>query len=372
MKSSDSTCKTLASLCAPFFFRSISLKEGDSKRQRRLAKRAQGFGEFVHELRFTLKSGSTDGKNSQVYQMLAKMPNIRAITVIHKREDIASHTALLTTITQLLQFESLTLQEKNYHPAFNHLPLQHVGVARTFFHQFLHNVVNLHGHRLKALHLFTLLPLSEDLYIKIRDFTPNLQQITFAGSIGVELLRQFSEPIVWASGETGSLESLTLHTCTGVHASNFTQNVIRGVYGNHLKSVCLIACGYSITDIPSAITASTPNQVTVDRLHLDHMAGWELEALSLISVQELSLTTLFPSDLLRLPALLAMGFVGMRKMRLIPRLAALEAWENVSKEAGGGYKELQARCLQRGVQLSFDAVAWPNACTDDCIGYMHI
>ena len=300
--------------------------------------------------------------------MLAKMPNIRAITVIHEREDLASHATLLTTINQLSQFESLTLQEKNYHSAFNHLPLRHVEVAQTFFHQFLHNVVKLHGHRLKTLQLFTLLPLSEDLYIKIRNFTPILRQITIVGSIGVDLRSQFAEPISWASGKTGSLESLTLHNCAGVHASNFTQNVIRGAYGDHLKSVCLIACGYSQTDIPSVPTASTPNQVTVDRLHIDHMSGWELEALSLIPVQDLSLTRLFPEDLLQLPALLATGFAGMRKMRLIPRMATLEAWENVSKEAGGIHTEVQERCLQRGVQLSFDAVSWPNA----CIGHMHI
>jgi len=364
----SSTCKSLANLCAPLLFRSISLEEGDSKRLRRLAENVQGLGEFVHELRFTLKSGSTDGKNSRVYQMLAKMPNIRAITVIHEREDIASHTAFMTTINQLLQFESLTLQEKDYNPTFNSLPPRHVEVAQTFFHQFLHQVVKLHGHRLKALHLSTLLPLSDDLYTKIRDSTPNLRQITIVASIGVDLRSRFSEPILWASGKTGSLESLTLHTCAGVHASGFTQNVIRGVYGNRLKSVSLIACGYSRTDIPSVPTASTPAQATVDRLHLDHMSGWELEALSFIPVQDLCLTRLFPRDVLQLPALLTTGFAGMRKMRLIPRMASLEAWENVSKDAGGVYKEVQERCLQRGVQLSFDAVAWPNA----CMAHMHI
>ena len=368
MQKLSSTCKALANLCAPVLFRSVSLEENDSKRQWLLAKTVQGLGELVHELKFTLKSGNADGKNFRVYQILAKMPNIRAVTVVHGREDIASHTAFLTTINQLLQFESLTLQEKHYNSTFNSLPPRHVEVAQTFFHQFLHNVVKLHGHRLKALHLFTLLPLSGDLYIKIRDSTPNLREITIAGGIGVELRGRFSEPVLWASGKTGSLESLTLHTCAGVHAGSFTQNVIRGAYGNHLKSVCLIACGYSRTDIPSIPTASTPAQATVDRLHLDHMFGWELEALSFIPVQDLSLTRLFLGDVLQLPALLTTGFAGMRKMRLNPRMASLEAWENVSKEAGGVYKEVQERYLQRGVQLSFDAVAWPNA----CMAHMHI
>ena len=368
MRELSSTCKALANLCAPILFRSISLEEADSKRQWRLAETVQRVGELVHELRFTLKGGSTDDQNFRVYRMLAKMPNIRAVSVVHEREDTASHTAFLTTINQLLQFESLTLQEKNYNPAFNSLPFRRVEVAQTFFHQFLHKVVKLHGHRLTALHLFTLLPLSDDLYIKIRDSTPNLREITIVGSIGVELRGRFSEPILWASGKTGSLESLMLHTCAGVHAGSFTQNVICGAYGHHLKSVCLVACGYSRTDVPSVPTASTPAQATVHCLHLDHMSGWELEALSFIPVQELSLTRLLPGDVLQLPALLTTGFYGMREMRLIPRMASLEAWEDVSKEAGGVYKDVQERCLQRGVQLSFDAVAWPNA----CFAHMHI
>jgi len=300
--------------------------------------------------------------------MLARLPNVRAITVIHEREDMANHTALLTTINQFSRFESITLQEKNYNPSFNCLPSPRVGKPLTFFNQFLHKVVELHGHRLKSLHLFTLLALSEDLYIKIRDFTPNIRQITLTGNIGVELRGRFSEPVLWASGKTGSLESLTLHNCAGVHAGNFARNVLCGAYGIHLKSVHLIACGYSQTDIPLVPTASTPTQATIDSLYLDHMSGWELEALSLIPVQNLSLTRLLPDDLLQLPALLAKGFAGMREMRLIPRMVSPAAWETVSKAAGGVYKEVQERCLHRGVQLSFDAVAWSNACN----GHIHV
>ena len=363
MQYSSSTCKTLANLCAPVLFRSIFLNEADFKRQHRLAESVQGVGELIHELRFTLQSGGTDDKKSPVYQMFAKMPNIRALTVIHEREDIASHTDFLTTISQFSQIESLTLQEWHYDPASNYLPLPHVEVSQTFFHQFLHKVVELHGHRLKVLHLTTLLPLSEDLYIKIRDFIPNLRQITFAGSINVELQAQFSKHILWAGGKTGSLESVTLHNCEGVHPGHFALNVIHGAYGDHLKSVRLVACGSSQTGIPPVPPASTAVQATVDRLHLDHMVGWELKALSLIPARDLSLTTLFPDDILQLPALLATGFAGMKKMRLIPRMALLEHWESISKDGGAVYKEVQERCLDRGVQLSFDAVAWPNACT---------
>jgi len=63
-------------------------------------------------------------------------------------------------------------------------------------------------------------------------------------------------------------------------------------------------------------------------------------------------------------ALLAMVFAGMKEMRLSPRMASFEAWEKVSKEAGRVYKEVQERCFHRGVQLSFDAIAWPNAYTE--------
>ena len=361
MRILSSTCQILAILCAPILFRFISLREVDSKSQRELAGNVQELGKFVHELTFHLANYRVEGEEFSVYQMLAHMPNVRAITVIHEREDTAMHTALLTIIDQFSHIESITLLENYYHPYFNYLPRRDVEVSQTFFHQFLHNIVKSHGHRLKALHLYTLLPLTEDLYIKIRDFTPNLRHITFTGNIPVELRGQFSEPTLWASGKTGSLESLTLHNCAGVHAGNFAQNVLYGVYGSHLKSIFLIACGHK-TDAPSVPAASTPGRAMVDCLHLDHMWGCELEAMSRIPVQDFSLTRLLPEDLLRLPALLVNGFAGMKKMRLIPRMVSVEAWEEISNATGGAYKELQERCVHRGIQLSFDAVAWPNAC----------
>lgn len=357
----SSTCKILAILCAPILYRYISLNEVDSKAQHRLADNAQGLGKFVHELSFHLTSGSADGEALRVYQMLAHMPNVRVITVVHEREDIARHTALLTAINQFSNFETITLQERGYRAHFNSLPRRNVEVSRTFFHQFLHNIVKLHGHRLKALRLYTLLPLTGDLYSKIRDFTPNLRHITFTGNIPVDLRSQFSEPTPWASGKTGSLQSLTLHNCGGVHAGNFARNVLSGVYGNHLKSIDLIACGHR-TDVPSVPAASTPGQAMVDCLHLDHMWGFELDAMSRIPVRDFSLTRSLPEDLPRLPELLVKGFAGMKRMSLISRMASFEAWEELSKATGDAHKELQERCKNRGIQLSFDAVAWPNAC----------
>ena len=362
MQISSSTCKTLAILCAPFLFRSILLREANSERQYRLAENAREVGVFVHAFTFNLARGSTDGEIFRVYYMLAQMPNVRTIDVIHEREGISSHTAFLTIIDSFSHLESVTLLEQNYHPAYNYLPYRNVEVSETFFHRFLHKAVDVHGHRLKHLNLRVLLPLNEDLYIKIRDFTPNLQSIGLSGNIGVELRDMFSEPVLWASGRTGSLESINLYSCAGVHARNFTQNVLLGAYGSHLKLIRLVACGYSQTDIPSVPAASTPAQARVNHLHLDHMSGWELEALSRIPVQDLSLTRLLPDDILQLPALLVSGFAGMRSMSMNPQMGVPEAWEKISKASGDAYKEIQERCAQRKVKMSFDAFVWPNAC----------
>ena len=358
----------MAILCAPLLFCTISLKEVDSERHSRLAKNAQGLGEFIRVLNFTLKRGATNGQGLQVYRMLAHMPNVRSLTVIHEREDTTAHTSFLTILDRFSHLESIKLQEKNYDLAFNSLPHRNVKVSQTFFHQFLHKVVDLHGQRLKVLCLYTLLPLSEVLYVKIRDFTPNLRHITLTGNIDVDLRLRFAESIPWASGKSGSLESLTLHNCAGVHAGNFVQNVLCGVYGNQIKLIHLVACGYSQTDIPFIPVASTPAHVTVDRLHLDHMSEWELEALSRIPVRDLSLTRLLHDDVFQLPTLLARGFVGLKKLRFDRRMASYEAWEMISKATGGAYKEVQVSCLHRGVELRFDAVAWPNGCT----GHIHI
>ena len=362
MQTSSSTCKTLAILCAPFLFRSIALREADSERQYRLAENARELGVFVHKLTFTLARGSTDDEIFRVYYMLAQMPNVRTIYVYHEREDLSSHTAFLSVFDNFSHLESITLLEKHYNPAYNYLPYRYVEVSDTFFHQFLHNAVDVHGHRLKHLSLSTLLPLNEDLYIKIRDFTPNLQSIALSGNIDVELRDQFSEPVLWASGRTGSLKNINLHNCAGVHASNFTQNVLLGAYGSHLRLIRLVACGYSQTDIPSVPAASTPAQARADYLHLDHMSGWELEALSRIPVRDLTLTRLLPDDILQLPALLVSGFAGMRSMSMNPKMGVPEAWEKISKASGDAYKEIQERCAQRKIKMGFDAFAWPNAC----------
>jgi hypothetical protein len=301
------------------------------------------------------------------------MPYTRSLTVVHDREDVASHTPLHQALDKFQHLEAVTLQERDYSPAFPYLPDPDVDVSQTFFHHFLANILKVHGHRLQSLHIYTLLPLDQVLYVKIRDATPDLRSVTFSGNINVALREVFGDPTPWVSGQTGSLKSLILDTCEGVHAGYFAQNVLRGVYGTRLMEAGIIACGASDDEkfVPSP---PIPALGSIDRFYIDHMFSWEMEALSRIPTRELSFTRLIPENFTQLPTLLSsaasssdhtrVGFYGLERLRLSRGIASPKAWGNYPDECKAAYEELKDKHLpQRGIHLSLDAREWPDPCT---------
>ena len=320
-----------------------------------------------------MEEGLSDNEEQPIYDILWHMPYIRSLTVIHEREDIANHTPLLQALDQFQHLEVITLQEKHYNPAFPYLTDPDVEVSQTFFHNFLKNVLIVHGLRLQGLHIYTLLSVNRDLYVMIRDRTPNLRSVTFSGNITVALREEFRDPTPWASGQTGSLKSLILDTCEGGHAGYFAQNVLRGVYGTRLIEAGVIACGADDDEVfvPSA---PIPPLGSIDHFYIDHMFLWETEALSRIPVRELSFTRLIPDNFIQLPTLLSpapsasdctrVGFSGLKRLRLARKVATPEAWEDYPEECKAAYEALKDRYLpQRGIQLSLDAKEWPDPCT---------
>lgn len=249
-----------------------------------------------------MKCGLADNEEQPIYDILWHMPNIRSLTIVHEREDTAYHTPLQRALDKLQHLEAVTLREKNYDPAFPYLDEPQVALSQTFFHRFLENILIVHGRRLQALHIYTLLPLDQALYVKIRDETPKLQSVTFSGNITVALREKFGEPTPWASGQTGSLKSIIIDTCEGGHAGYFAHNVLRGVYGTQLMEAGVIACGASDDEwfVPSITIQSLGS---VDRFFIDHMFSWEMEALSRIPTRELSFTRLIPDNFIQLPNL---------------------------------------------------------------------
>jgi len=348
------------------------LKEVEPDRHHRLAKNAQKLGNFVHNLTILLESGLSDNEILPIYDLLPHMQNIRSLTIVHARGDVAPHSALHRAVDKLSQLEHLTIGENNYNRGFNRLPRSHIPVTTTFFHRFLHAVLSTHGSHLQSLHLYTLLALHRDLYIKLRDDTPKLRWVTFAGNIDEALQDEFEEPIPWSSGKTGSLEGLMLLNCH-FHSSYFARNVLCGVYGTRLKEVNVIACGSRKGGKYYIPLSSTPlRSGSIEHLWADHMKAWELEVLSHIPTRELSLTRLRAKNFRHLPALLRevlnpdgtqSGFPGLEVLRLNQSIVHNEAWERFPNDCKEAYEELTERCLpERGIKLGLDATAWPNAC----------
>jgi hypothetical protein len=319
----------------------------------------------VHNLTFTSVCGSVYHKDPPVYRVLAYMPNVQSLSVYC--EGSKHHTPLLHAISKFQRLEEVTLEGWCSSSALDWMDSPHV--LSTFLHKLLHTVLDFHSIRLKALHIYTRLHLNNAIYGRIRDETPNLRSVTFTGNITVQLQEQFASNTPWASGETGSLESLTLQDCGGVHSGSFAMNLLRGVYGTQLKSVQIIACG-AFTDIPFSPPRSTPTNVSITRFQIDHPTAWELEALASIPAQELSLTLLRPENFVQLPMLLGgstegnQGFKGLKVLRLNPAVALCGAWDSFTAESKVAYSELTEVCLpQRGIQLRLDAAACPGICT---------
>jgi len=302
------------------------------------------------------------------------MPNVQSLTIVHRQQDVAKHIPLQHAVEKFAHLEEITIEEKGYNPCNILPPTLSVSLSETFFHTFLSSVLKVHSRRLKALHLFTLLPIDPRLYIDLRDKTPNLRSITFTRNIGTNMEDLFAEPIPWASGQTGRLESLTLQGCGGTHADRFVQNILQGVYGTRLKEVRFITSGRYLVHIPDP--PSTSVFASVERLHFDHINLRELSTIALLPIHDLSLTCITYDAFCRLPILLEgapsasggvqPGFKGLRRLRLNPKFAPEMSWEGLPMECKAAYKELRERCLpQRGIQLTLDAVVIPFICGCD-------
>jgi hypothetical protein len=325
----------------------------------------QKLGQYVHSLTLNLEYGLANSDNLPIYYALPYMSNIRSLTVVHEREDCAPHVALHQVVDKFLQLENITLREKDYDMSFDPFPLPSVEVTTTFFHHFLRTVLETHANRITSLCLSTVLPLHCSTYVKIRDETPNLRLATFAGNIDEALEDKFEAPIPWASGKTNSLKRLTFLSCH-LHCGRFARNVLCGVYGTRLESTTLMACGTPDDNVLDVPRTSTPVHGSIDSLRLDHFDPWELSAMSLIPVRDLSLTRAHAYAFAGLPTLLMMGlantdnshigFKGLERLRLSPKLLLEDTWKSLDGGIRQTYEDLKEACMQRGVELSLDAV----------------
>ena len=363
------TSKRLAEISAPAFFRSVCLKELDTDRHRRLAENAQLLGGLVRHLRLILEDDLVDNNDLPIYEMLASMPNVRSLTIIHRQQDVAKHTPLQQAVEKLVHLEEVTIEEKNFNPSYiRECPLT-VAITETFFHVFLDKLLEVHSKRLRALHLYTLLPLHPLLYVNLRDKTPKLQSITFTTNLRTDMEDVFSEPTPWASGQLGHLENITFHSCVGTNTDRLVQNILQGVYGRHLKEVRFIRSGEYLSYIPEP--PSLQVFASLERLHVDTINLQELSTIAFLPIQELSLANIAHNAFCRLPMLLEggssrsggvqPGFRGLKRLRLDRRFVNEIYLKDSTRECKAAYKELFERSLpQRDIQLSLDAESTPN------------
>ena len=287
------------------------------------------------------------------------------MTVTHYREDVADHSFLHHLVRSFSHLEEVTFYEDGYRPRWC-LPRPHAELARTFFHRFLHTILKVHGNHLTGLHIYTLLLLDKEIYLKIRDNTPNLRSITFTANIDSSLHGLFTDSTPWASGLMASLDQIRLQSCRGAHMGHFARDVLAGVYGTSLKEVSMIACGLpDDEDTPYIPPVGTPAQASINRLRIDHFVLWELSAMSFIPVRDLSLTQICPQSFVELPILLEkrspdpggvyLAFPGLEQLRLSPKLALQEEIVRLDDTILNAFQDLKGVCSRRGVALSLDA-----------------
>ena len=350
-------------------FRTIRFEGVDPERARRRAHLSQTLGIFVYNLTLTIANDPVQSSTLQVSEVVRNMPNIRSLTLKYEREDIQPHSLIHDAVCNLEHLDQITLQETGFDPRFVGIPAIGVAMSQTFFHRFLTTVLKVHSGHLRTLQLNTLLPLDPNLYRTIRDDMPLLQHVSFTTSINRDLRDLFADSTPWASGKTGSLEALTIYKCDGADTGNFVRNVLRGTYGTRLKDVKFISSG---SNIPDTLPATTPVLASIERLHFDYIAAWEVSALSLIPIQDISLTRLSFDAFVELSIRLAdglsgsgntqPGFEGLKRLRLNPRLSSADAWEEFPDEVNYAYARLKEVCSQRDIRLCFDAEVLRGAC----------
>ena len=365
----SSTCKRLAEVCAIVLFHSLRLNEIDSEFHRRLSDTIEKVGPFVRDLTLSVDDRTDDEEDQPTHDVLSQLPNVRCLTVIHEREDVADHSPLHQLVPRFSHLEEVTFYEDDYWPGWSlphphaALPSPHARLTSTFFHRFLHTILKVHGNHLRGLHIYTVLLLDKEIYLKIRDNTPNLRSITFTANIGSSLHGLFTDSTPWVSG---SLDQIRLQSCRGVHMGHFARDLLAGVYGTSLKEVSVIACGpHDYEDTPYIPPVGTPARASINRLRIDHFVMWGLSAMSFIPVRDLSLTQICPQSFVELPILLEkrspdpggvyLAFPGLEQLRLSPKLASQEKVARLDNTILNAFQDLKGVCLRRGVALSLDA-----------------
>jgi hypothetical protein len=322
-------------------------------------------GPFVHNLTLVVDDYTNDEEEQPIHHILSQLPNVRYLTVFHYREDVADHSILHRLVRNFSHLEEVTFYEDDYRPRW-YLPYSHAELTRTFFHRFLHTILKVHGNHLRGLHIYTLLVLDKEMYLTIRDNTPNLRSITFTANIDNSLQGLFADSTPWVSGLMGSLGQIRLQSCHGAHMGHFARDILDGVYGTSLKEVSTIACGLpNDQDTPYIPPVGTSAQASINRLRIDHFVLWELSAMALIPVRDLSLTQFCPQSFVELPNLLEkqssgpggvyMAFPGLEQLRLSPKLAAQEEVVKLDDAIWNAFQDLKGVCSRRGVVLSLDA-----------------
>lgn len=350
----------------------------DSEHHRQLGDTTGEVGPLVHDLTLVVSEDSDDEEEQPIHQILSQLPNVRSLTVIHDREDVAEHTTLHQHVRKFPHLREVTFYEEDYEPRW-YLPYSHAELTSTFFHRFLDTILRVHGNHLRELHIYTLLLLDQEIYLTIRDNTPNLRSLAFTSNIDRSLHELFTDSTPWVSGITASLEQIRLQSCQGVHMGHFARDVLDGVYGTSLKEVSTIACGLpNHEDIPYIPPVGTPAKASVNRLRIDHFLLWELLAMSFIPVRELSLTQFIPQSFFELPILLEkrssrpngayLAFPGLERLRLSPKLASQEVVAKLDDRAKHAFQELKEVCLRRGVALSLDADEYLISDDSDIVG----
>jgi hypothetical protein len=154
----------------------------------------------------------------------------------------------------------------------------------------------------------------------------------------------FRQPIRWASA--GTLEEMSLHSCTGVHSGHLAHSLAAGIFGQNLRRLEIVSCG-AMRDDQTVAPPSNVQEFRLETLVVDHSAAWELRGLVTLQIEYAILTRVAWDDIVEL-------------LKEDDRFSQLKSLTVETLENNDSDEELVGLCHLRGIELLRTGMAFSS------------
>lgn len=324
------TCKRLEERSNPALFQSIQMSTTDPRKYQIYKEYAPKLARYLREIAFVVFMG--DDELDLVYHTVFQhATNLRELKPGLYQTDTEQHTLLLDAVARLQNLEVVMVGEVDYDEED---PLGAYDLVRgTFNHRFLNHVLDHHAQSLRTLVLYSMHPIHETTFRKLRDTTPQLRSFKCTRAITIETRAAFTEPQRWACADR--LEFVYFRRC-GVHAATIARHLAMGVFGK-LHSLHMIMCGDELDDSmePVGATWAIP---PLESVEIEHFMDWEMDKLQTIHAKKVYATRVWSAREICIGAFgKAATFPGAMELHVA------KTWDDEK------FEELRKSCAKRGL-----------------------